>query len=144
VNVTDSPAVARLRENLRYASDFPSGHVDEVEAVLAELNRLRATVIALEALQEARSSKESSSTGAGEPAERLRRAADAIEERTGGRVFVDCGKSGCPAIHANVAAGLAAPLAAWLRDAEQAIRHGVPIENFRRALAVADAILGGA
>jgi hypothetical protein len=43
VNTTDSPAVARLRKNLRYASDFPSGHVEEVEAVLAELDRLRAT-----------------------------------------------------------------------------------------------------
>lgn len=78
MNPTDSPAVARLRKNLRYASDFPSGHVDEVEAVLAELDRLRATVIALEAPQEARLSTESSSTGADGPAERLRRAADMV------------------------------------------------------------------
>lgn len=67
MNPTDSPAVARLRKNLRYASDFPSGHVDEVEAVLAELDRLRATVIALEAPQEARLSTESSSTDGGGP-----------------------------------------------------------------------------
>jgi hypothetical protein len=68
MNATDSPAVARLRKNLRYASDFPSGHVEEVEAVLAELDRLRATVIALEAPQEARLSTESSSDRRGGPA----------------------------------------------------------------------------
>jgi hypothetical protein len=143
VTATDSPAVARLRENLRYASDFPSGHVDEVEAVLAELDRLRATVIALETPQEARPSTESSSTGAGGSAERLRGAADAIERRTGGCVFVDCGKSGCPAVHANAAAGLAAPLAAWLRE-RATYSDAVGFCNDREALAVADAILGAA
>jgi hypothetical protein len=100
-------------------------------------------VIALETPQEARSSTESSSTGTGGPAERLRWAADAIERRTGRCVFVDCGKSGCPAVHANAAAGLVAPLAAWLRE-RAAYSDAVGFCNDREGLAVADAILGAA
>jgi hypothetical protein len=91
------------------------------------------------------------------PAERLRVAADEIERRAakaGGpdwstwlgfaRRAQHIPPEAAPWITTMGPHIAAAPLAAWLRDGERAIDHGVPEENFRRALAFADQILGEA